>query len=177
MHAEAAIRTTGATMTKGPTKVALLPNRSDDRLEMIEPDEEGGEPEGSHGGSEASAPTVVRRVVTLAVDGVPTECVDIQTLADELGTTVRALQDRERRGQIEFVRHQGMRYWPKDNIADLSAMLATDKQLGERLGVDRHTIANWRKGAPPGLSPSELTRYIVQKAETAPRTGKRHKPA
>lgn len=105
--------------------------------------------------------------VNLESEGKLVPCVDIETLAGLVGSTLNALRKREQRGDVHFLRHQGRRYLPVDQIPDLQARLVPDVKLAEQLGVVRQTIARWKQEAPAGLGPRQLLEYLGRRAQVS----------
>lgn len=108
--------------------------------------------------------------VRIDVDGEETECVDIEGLAQILGTSLGALQKRGQRGDIQFTMHEGIRHYPLDARAQLQAALMTHEQIADELGVSTKTIQRWKKQAPSGLSRLEMVEFLRNKAGKRPRS-------
>jgi len=165
---EAAEVPTDPGIVERQAEVPLLVDPADRWL--LRSEGEGDDLDVGDGESEAPTPTISRRVVMVPINGTLTPCVDIETLADELGTTPDALRKREQRGHVEFARHEGQRYFPADEVENLRAMVATNADIASAIGVNRRTIERWRKETPPDLSPAGGLRYLGERAKTAPRT-------
>ena len=120
---------------------------------------------GREGSDGAVHPADRRHTVDLEVDGERVSCVDIAEVADTLGTSISALQERERRGTVRFLRHEGRRYLPVEDLAELEASEPTNEELAEELDVNERTIRRWKQEAPPGLNARQLRRHLQQKAD------------
>jgi hypothetical protein len=100
----------------------------------------------------------------LDVGGQPVECYDIATVASLLGASPGALRQRERRGKLRFPRHEGCRYLPVAELAEVGASLQSNEQLARDLGVSERTVRRWKEDAPDGLSALAMVEYLRQRA-------------
>lgn len=105
------------------------------------------------------------RTVSIEVDGQEVQCFDLATLAEIVGRKPSALRQRERRGQIQFIYHEGDRYYPAEKLHEARWLFTTNQGWCKLLNASRNTVARWKKGIPPGATARESALYLLQKAK------------
>ncbi|MEA3401056.1 MAG: hypothetical protein U9R79_07425, partial [Armatimonadota bacterium] len=107
------------------------------------------------------APVQVSR---LPIDGEDVACVDIREASRLLSRSMDTLRRREDAGEFTFVRHEGRRYLPLDQLPAVRVVVRSMKEWEQILGVSRQTVHTWMSELPDHLDPLEMEARLLERA-------------